>query len=277
MIHGFIIQYLRKEPVYSDKPNAIEKSLDILLAFTPYNQELGTGEISRRLGLHKATASRILRTLAEKGFLQQDPEGKKFSLGPAISDICRAYNNGLNSNLVLMAKPYIDELRNALEETVVLEVLSGESTVMAYVAEGPQHVRIAGTVGDRLPVHAAAGAKAILAFSPPEVVDRLVGGSLQRLTPNTITDGKIYKNKLVKIRRQGFSLDREEIDVGINAVGAPIFNYEDRPVAAVVVAGPAQRVTGAEDSTLVRKVVETAGEISTRLHFKGNIAGRQAV
>ena len=61
----------------NDKPNAIEKSLDILLAFTPYNQELGTGEISRRLGLHKATASRILRTLAEKGFLQQDPEGNK--------------------------------------------------------------------------------------------------------------------------------------------------------------------------------------------------------
>ncbi len=251
-----------------NRPNAIEKALEILLAFTPYNQELGTGEIGQRLGLHKATASRILRTLADKGFLQQDPESRKFRLGPAASDIGRAYNNGLNSNLVLMAKPYIDELRDTLKETVVLEVLSGEQTVMAYVAEGPQRVRIAGTVGDRLPAHAAAGAKAILAFSPPETVKRLIGGGLQRFTPRTITDAKAYTRELERMRRQGFSLDREEIDVGINAVGAPVFSSEDRAVAAVVVAGPAQRITGTADSPVVRKVKETAVSISECLYRK---------
>ncbi len=255
----------------ASRPNSIEKALDILLAFTPYNQELGTGEISRMLGLHKATASRILRTLAEKGFLQQDPESRKFSLGPAASDLGRAYNNGLSSNLVVMAKPHIDELRNALGETVVLEVLSGESTVMAYVAEGPQRVRIAGTVGDRLPAHAAAGAKAILAFSPLEVVERAIGEELQPFTARTITSRKAYIRELATIRRQGFSLDREEIDVGINAVGAPVFDREGRAAAAVVVAGPAQRVRGEKDSALVRKVMKTAALISERLHHRGGI------
>ena len=243
-----------------NRANSIEKALEILLAFTPYNQELGTGEISRKLGLHKATASRILRTLAEKGFLQQDPRTRKFTLGPAASDLGRAYNNGLSSNLVAAAKPFIDELRSVLGETVVLEVLSGESTVMAYVAEGPQRVRIAGTVGDRLPAHAAAGAKAILAYSPPETVERSLGKDLQA-----------DRRELERIRRKGFSLDREEIDVGINAVGAPVFDREDRAVAAVVVAGPAQRVTGAEDSALVREVKETAAALSARLHHRGGI------
>jgi len=253
------------------KPSSIEKALEILLAFTPYNQELGTGEISQKLGLHKATASRILRTLADKGFLRQDPDTKKFTLGPAASDIGRAYNNGLSSNLVQLVKPYIDDLRSTLEETVVLEVLSGDSTVMAYIAEGPQRVRLAGTVGDRLPVHAAAGAKAILAFLSHETVGSFIVEDLPQLTPTTITSLDAYKEELEEIRRRGYSLDREEIDIGINAVGVPIFNHEDEPIAAVVVAGPSQRITGEEDSAVVIWMKRTADEISRRMNYKGGV------
>lgn len=256
-------------------PNSIEKALEILVAFTPYNQEMGTGEISQKLGLHKATASRILRTLADKGFLQQDPETKKFSLGPAASAIGRAYVNGLNSNLVLLAKPFIDDLRSTLEETVVLEILSGTSTVMAYVAEGPQRVRIAGSVGDRLPVHAAAGAKAILAFSPPEKVEKLIAGRLPQLTANTITDIEAYKSGLDEIRRNGYSFDNEEIDIGINAVGVPIFDHDREPIAAVVVAGPSQRITGKADAAVVMRAKKTAAEISQRMDYRGGIIDGQ--
>lgn len=252
-------------------PNAIEKALEILLAFTPYNQEMGTVELSQKLGLHKATASRILRTLAENGFLHQNTKTRKYNLGPAALDLGRAANYSLNTDMVQLAKPYIDELRNALEETVVLEVISRTSTVMAYVAEGPQRVRIAGTVGDQLPVHAAAGAKAILAYSPPEFVDEVLEGSMPRFTPQTITDRKAFKRELEKIRHKGFSLDNEEIDIGINAVGVPIFNYEDEPVAAIVVAGTSRRVTGADDSRVVGLTREAAAEISERLHHKGGV------
>jgi IclR family KDG regulon transcriptional repressor len=252
-----------------NKLNSIEKALEILHAFTPYNQEMGTGEISQKLGLHKATASRILRTLADKGFLQQDPDSKKFTLGPAASDLGRAYNNGLGSNLIQLARPYIDDLRSTLKETVVLEVLSGGGTVMAYVAEGPQRVRIAGTAGDRLPVHAAAGAKAILAFLPGEEVERIVGDDLPRLTPSTITEPDAYRKGLRKIHRLGYSFDHEEIDVGINAVGVPVFNHEAKPIAAVVVAGPAQRITGKGDSGVVIRARKAAAEISHRLHYRG--------
>jgi IclR family transcriptional regulator, KDG regulon repressor len=248
--------------VAENKPNSIEKALEILLAFTPYNEGLGTGEISQKLGLHKATASRILRTLADKGFLQQDRDTKKFTLGPAASDIGRAYNNGLSSNLVQLAKPYIDELRSALEETVVLEILSGSSTAMAYVAEGPQRVRIAGTVGDRLPVNAAAGAKAILAFEPADKVAKFLETDLPRFTERTITNRDLYRRELGKIRRKGYSLDEEEIDIGINAVGVPIFNHVGEPVAAVVVVGPSQRINGKSNSGVVIRAKKTAAEIS---------------
>lgn len=251
-----------------NKLNAIEKALEILIAFTPYNEGLGTGEISGKLGLHSATASRILHILADKGFLQQDPHSKRFTLGPAAFDIGQAYINGLSSNLVQLAKPYVDGLRSTLGETVVLEVLSGSSTVMAYMAEGPQRVHIAGTVGDRPPVNAAAGAKAILAFEPPDVVDKLLGGDLCCLTERTITDRDVYKRELKKIRSSGYSLDEEEIDIGINAVGAPIFNHEGKPVAAVVVIGPVQRINGESSSDVVIKAKKAAAEISKCLNYK---------
>jgi DNA-binding IclR family transcriptional regulator len=259
-----------------NKLNSIEKALEVLLAFVPYNGELGTGEISQKLGLHVATASRILRILASKGFLQQDPATKKFTLGPAASDIGRAYNTGLNTNFVQLAKPYIDKLRSTLEETVVLEVLSGTSSVMAYVTEGPQRVRIAGTVGDRLPAHAAAGAKAILASAPEEMVDRFLAGELTQLTSNTITDLKAYKRELEETRRRGYSLDREEIDIGINAIGVPIFGNDRVPIAAVVVVGPSRRITGRKDSAVVIRAKATATGISQQLTRKGESIDEQS-
>lgn len=261
-----------------ERLNSIEKALEVLMAFTPCNRELGTGEISRMLNLHKATASRILRTLASRGFLQQDPRTKAYSLGPAVAELVRAYTNGIGYRIVDAARTEMERLRDRLGETVVLEVLSGASTVIACVVEGPQRVRIAGTVGDRLPVHAAAGARAILAFSPPELFERLVGDDLPKLTPNTIDDRDELRRELERTRRRGFSLDREEIDVGINAVGAPVFDHEGKAVAAIVVPGPAGRVKGEAGSDLVKEVMRAAETVSRRLHYPGDgRRGKEAV
>ncbi|MBW1675650.1 MAG: IclR family transcriptional regulator [Deltaproteobacteria bacterium] len=247
------------------KITSIEKTLAILLTFGPHNQELGTVEISQKLGFHKATVSRILLTLMRSAFLEQDPQTRKFRLGASILSLGSAARHSLKTNMVQIAKPYIDELRDRLRETIVLEALSGKSTFMAYIAEGPRRVRIAGTLGDRLPIHAAAGAKAILAFSLPEIRENLLDQEMPRLTPNTITDTRIFKRQLKLIRHQGFSYDNEEIDTGISAVGAPIFNHEKKAVAAVTVAGPSQRISWNVDSPIVSQVKDTAAKISTQL------------
>ena len=252
----------------NQKLNSIEKALTILSSFSPYNQEMGTIEISQKLGFHKATVSRILLNLARRGFLQQNPRTKKFMLGPSIFQLARAINQSLHNNLVHMAKPYIDDLRDKLKETVVLEVLSGKNTIIVYLAEGPRLVRLAGTVGDILPLHVAAGAKAILAFLSEEKMESLLGGELARFTPNTITDRAILHKQLQKIKREGYAHDEEEHDVGINAVAAPIFDNEKKPIAAVVVAGPSQRITWGRHSTIVPMLKETAAKISGQFYYE---------
>jgi len=251
----------------SHKRNSIDKALIILTSFVPYNQELGTIEISQKLGFHKATASRILQNLVRRGFLIQNSQTKKFILGPSVIELARAVNRSLKSNLVHIAKPFVDDLRDRIKETIILEVLSGETTFMAYIAEGPRLVRLAGSIGDRVPIHASAGAKALLAFSPNDVRKRLLNVKLHRFTKYTVTDKKKLNRQLGEIRRKGVAFDLEEIDEGTSAIGAPIFNHEDKPLAALVVAGPPQRVTSNSDYHLVTELKTAAAKISAQLYY----------
>ncbi len=247
---------------------AVEKALDILMAFIPHNQEMGTVELSEKMGFHKSTVNRLLHVLSRKGLLQQNPETKKFQLGPSAMTLGVAIKKTLETNLVHFAKPYVDRLREDLQETVTLEFFSGTNTVLAYFAEGPHRINLAGNLGDILAVHAAAGAKAILAFSSSRVRDRILNGRMPRLTPNTITDPAVLQKQFQDIRRHGVAFDKEEHDIGTNAIGTPIFNNEGKPVAALVVAGPPQRIAPDIDSPIVVRLKETALEISKQLYYK---------
>ncbi len=251
----------------NEKHNAIEKALSILTLFIPNNQELGTIEISHILGFHKATVSRTLLLLTQNGFLERDAKSKKFRLGPVIFNLGLSITRSLKNNLVTLAKPYLDDLRNESEESVILEILSGKNIIMAYIAEGPRRVRHAGSIGDTLPIHVAAGAKSILAFSPTEVWDNLLDKKLPRLTPNTITEPEMFKDQLREIRQDGVSFDVEEHDIDISAVGAPILDAEGFPVAAVVVAGPSNRISKDKNSLISLMVKSTALKISKRLYY----------
>jgi DNA-binding IclR family transcriptional regulator len=249
------------------KINAIDKALMILSSFTPHNEEMGTVEISQKLGFHKATVSRILQNLTKRGFLIQNSRTKKFMLGPAVMDLARAVNQSLRTNVVQIAKPFIDALRDSLKETVILEILSGETTFMAYIADGNRLVRLAGSMGDRVPIHASAGAKALLAFLPVEVKDHLLNVKLPPFTKHTITDRKKIEQQLLKIRKEGVAFDHEEIDEGTSAVGAPIFNHDSVPIGAVVVAGPTQRIKNGSTAQMVSELKTTAAKISMQLYY----------
>lgn len=249
------------------KSSAIEKALDVLMAFTPHNQPIGTLEVSKRLEMHKATASRILLTLTKRGFLQQDLDTKKFRLGRLALNMGRAVVDSLNGPIVRVAKAHIEELRKALNTTIVLEQLVGKRTVIMYVAHGAQRIRLASDVGNAVPVYAAAGAKAILAFSDSAVVESIMEGRsvFPAMTAKTITDPSELTQDLRETRLRGFSIDNEEIDIGVKAIGVPLFNCENLPVAALVAVFPAHRLSRKIDPHIVSQLKKAAEAISVEL------------
>ncbi len=250
-----------------EKLNAIEKALVILKLFNPTNQELGTVEISKILGYHKATVSRTLLLLARHGYLEQNRISKKFKLGPAILSLGMTLSRSLKADLVHIAKPHMDELRDRFQESVVLEVLSTKNVVIAYISEGPKRIRLAGEIGDILPVNVAAGAKSILAFSSMEIRNYLLNQEFKKMTPKTITDPEVLMKQLADIREYGVAFDTGEYDEYVNAIAAPILNYEECPVGAIVIAGFAENIELREDSEMALAVKETALTISKQLYY----------
>jgi IclR family transcriptional regulator, KDG regulon repressor len=145
-------------------------------------------------------------------------------------------------------------------------MINDKSIVMA-VSEGKQRIRLAGNVGENIPVYAAAGAKTVLAFSDAETTEKIIShiDSFDRYTPNTITTKEKLLQNLSEVRRNGFSLDNEETDLGIKAIGMPIFDHRKIPVAGLAVVFPVHRVGKRIDPELLSEIKKAADSISAEL------------
>ncbi|MBN1105930.1 MAG: IclR family transcriptional regulator [Deltaproteobacteria bacterium] len=245
------------------KPTAIEKALDVLVAFLPARSEMGTVEISRSTGFHVATVNRILQVLAKKRFLQQNPTTRKFALGPLVLALGKSVIESLSDNLLQVSIPHLNELCERVRETVVLEAITGMHGLAAYVAQGKQTLSIRATIGTRLPTHAAAGCKAIIAFSDPDTINRFLNKKMGAFTPKTITDPQTLKAELAKIRKSGIAYAREELELGINAIAMPIIKGGGKPVGAVSVVGPSSRIKCIPKSPIVPELEKTVQSISS--------------
>jgi IclR family KDG regulon transcriptional repressor len=249
---------------------SIVRAINFLKAFIPYNQPMGTNEFSERFNLNKSTVSRILSVLRDNGLLYQDPDTKKYYLGPLAAEMGMAISKSLQTHLITIAQPFLEELSITTGEGIALEVLSGKSSILAYQMPTRKTLHVSVKLGERLPLHVTSGAKIILAFSGSEFVDKVLDKKLERFTPNTITDPEILKKHLVEYRRQGVAFDRGERDEDVYTIAAPIFNYEKRPVAAAVVVAPAKRMMDeAIQSKIITAVKETAQLISAKLYYPG--------
>lgn len=247
--------------------SSVQKAIEILKAFIPNNPQMGTLELSQKLGLHKSTVSRLLGVLTYHQLLQHDPKTKKYMLGKTAADLGKAITQSLSTQLVRIAQPFMDRLRDTVRESVSLEVMSGNAVVLATEAPGPPPVSVAFNVGERVPFHVASGAKAIFAFSPPELIDRYITGELKSYTPNTITDPSVFRKVLKEIRLQGVAFDRGEYNIDVYSIGAPIFDHSERPVAAVSVCAPKYRMKPYVESKIISQLKATAAEISSRLLY----------
>jgi len=245
--------------------NSAEKVLKILLVLAHQEKGMATGELSEELGFTKPTTSRLLHILSKHGFVQKNAAGNKYVLGNSALDVGRSAYVHMGSQLASIAGPYIDSLRDSVGESAVLEVMAGSNAMLVYRANGPHVVGIFPKVGTMIPAHVSPGAKAILAFSPSSAVNSILKPKLHRHTPRTITDPEVLKKSLKEIRKKGVALASGEFNIDVHTLGAPVFNHEKKPVAAVVITMPVYRSKHHKQSRLVSLLKDTAAKISDQL------------
>ncbi|WP_169809340.1 IclR family transcriptional regulator [Actinomadura chibensis] len=244
-----------------DGIQSVSRALAILELFNERRPELTTSEIASLTELNRATAYRFCQTLLNLGYLEET-QSRTFRPGLKAISLARA---ALSSReLPEMARPYLQRLRESTGETVNMALLSGAEVVYVARLLNDDLLALRLFVGSRLPVHATSLGRAILAFLPREEVEQILGGrELEAVTQYTITDFGKLAQELDRVRSRGYSLNDEEMVLGIRGVGAPVFDASDRPIAAinVSIARPLDK-TELRD-VIAPQVVETARAIST--------------
>jgi DNA-binding IclR family transcriptional regulator len=225
----------------STKANAVEKALKILLVLSNNEHGLGTGELSDELGFTLPTVSRLLNTLAKHDFVRKSTSGNKYVLGQSALHIGRNAFRHLGTQLIPIVKPYIEEIRDHVKESAMLEVLRGNNAIIIQRSNGPHVIDIMIGEGTMIPAHVSAAGKAILAFSPPETIRDFLKKPLPRFTPKTQVDPADLKKTFEEIRRTGVSPAHGEYNPDVYALGAPVFDKDRHPIAGIVITMPAFR------------------------------------
>lgn len=247
----------------------VKKAMDILDCLAAEAVPLSAIELSRKLGISRSTAYRLLTTLSTGGYVTQDVASpEKYRLGYKILELA---SNLLNSiELRQQALPILKELRDFANETLHLVVIERGQVVYIDKLECSQAVRMHSSIGRLGFVHSTAVGKAMAAFMPKDTLASIIElHGLPALTPNTITDEASLLQELDKVREQGYAIDDVENEEGIRCVGAPVFGYEGEPVAALSLSGPAFRMTSERVEELSEAVRMTAARISRELGYLG--------
>jgi len=250
---------------------SIERVSVILDVLGEFPQGISFGDLSTKVDLAKGTTHRILSTLAFLDYVRQDAETKKYNLGFKLVEL----GNRLLSQIDFRteARSFMVDLAESTKETVHLVTLDRNEVLYIDKVESnsnPTGLRMASMLGSRIPAHCSAVGKVLLAALPEEKFEKLVSSKgLPRRTENTITDFGKLKEHLELVRKNGYALDREENEIGIRCVAAPIHDQRGEVIAAISISAPVSRIKTPMLKTVLKdQIIGTALNISRKIGYQ---------
>lgn len=230
------------------------------------DQGLGVSTLAQQSQLPVGTTHRLLNTLKQLGYVEQDRETHKYTLGLRFLNLRGAIINQLN--LAAVAMPVMKELMQRVNETVHLAIFNEGEIVYIERVEGLQTQGMYTRIGKRAPAHSTALGKTMLAYMPEAVVHQVVERrGLPRFSSTTITTLPELVRELEAIRLRGYALDNGETGEPVRCVAAPVRDYTGQVIAAISISGPQERMHPSRDAELGEAVCRAAKLISARLGY----------
>ncbi len=217
---------------------SLERALAIVNRLC-HGQPIGVTEFTRELALAKSTVHRLLSTLEQAGFVARTADAR-YRLGMKLWEAGCAAIRGLSVRDA--ARPVMEVLANRTGETVHLSIWDQREAIYIDKVDGTNPIRLHSTIGGRAPAHATASGLALLAFQEAATQARVSRGSRKKFTERTITTPERLRRRLAEIRRKGYALSAGAWYPGTAGVAAPIRSHTGCVVAALSVAGPAERI-----------------------------------
>ncbi len=245
---------------------SVSRALDIINLVSIKKGGLGVTEIANQMDINKSSVYRILSTLVQYGYIEQDKETEWYKLGYQFLEVSSRLLESLD--LRNEAKPFLQELEKETNEVIHLVVYDRGEVVYIEKLDGNEALRMHSKVGKRAPMHCTSVGKAILAHLPIEIVQEIIERKgLPIHTDKTITDKNVFIDELAEVKKKGYALDLQENEYGITCIAVPIFDHLGKVEAAVSISGPTIRMTDARLVELQPRVIEIGKRISARLGF----------
>lgn len=248
--------------------HSLDRAVSVLEVLSGSNTPLSLAEICQRMGLHKSTAHRSLMVLERSALIERTIENR-YRLGLKLHELGnRAVEQ---SDLPARVHPFSRRLSTQVGETVHLSVLENTSIVYLDKVEPAHRIRMACRTGITNPVYCTSMGKAMLAFQPEKSREQVIAKI--RFTPfthKTLRSPEALLKSLERVRRRGYAIDDEEIEIGVRCIGAPIFNEDHQPIAAMSVSGPSSRITPQSVPEIAEHLLRCCREISASLSWRVN-------
>jgi IclR family transcriptional regulator, KDG regulon repressor len=245
---------------------ALESALQVLDSFlTTESAESTMSTISEELGLTKNRTFRILATLTHHDYLRQDPETRRYHLGPKLIQLGEHARKGFR--LVEVASPIMTRLAEQTGETIFLGVVDGWEMLCIDRRESSHSIRLNAQIGQRVPLHMGGVPKTLLAYQSAAFIQEYLKRPLARATDLTLTDPAHLCQALEEIRQRGVCITCGDLEPEACSVAAPIRDHTGEVVSAISVAGPGTRFSAANIPRIVEAVTHAAAEISRALGY----------
>jgi IclR family transcriptional regulator, KDG regulon repressor len=244
---------------------SVTRATDILLYFADCD-EVGISELSRDLKLAKGTTHNILKALKDKGLIEQNLDNNKYHLGAKIFQLGMRWIEGRDVRVV--SRQYMQQLSKELGTILHLCILAGDQVLIVERIEPAIPFLSVPKVGWTLPIYSSASGKVLLAYSPKEVVNRIIQETrLIRLTGHTITDVDQLGMVLDKVNEQGYATEVEETADGVICFAAPVRDYSRSVVASISICTSTERCPLDKYPEFITKIKKQADIISTNLGY----------
>lgn len=244
----------------------VERALDILEVLSSSDKSLGVTEIGNRVGLHKSTVHRILQTLCLRGYVEKEKDTEHYRLGIKIVELGILFVHKLEIRRV--AESYLLSLAKTFDEVVHLVLHDNGEVVFIDHKESSQLIGMHSKEGSRGCMHSTAVGKAILTAMPEEEVRYILKvKGMPRFTQATITDPDVLLAQLSEFRKTGIAIAAEENDFGVLNIGTAIFDYSGKPIGAISVSGPINRMKEKGLERIGLEIKRAGQSISARLGY----------
>ena len=249
---------------------SVEKALIIINAFSEAKPEMNLSEVCRVTGIPMPTAYRLISTLQNSGYISYSESNGSYRLGLKFFEVANQVARG--TGLIQAVLPVLERLSIRSHENASLSVVDGETAICLASFDSGDSLKATINVGERVPLHAGALSRTLLAHLPEATQERIINNpQLKVYTKNTITDPETLRESLRSVRELGYAYSLGEAVEGVASVAAPVRDYKGLVVGAVAIMSPAQRMPAECIDNFLEMLLECTAEISAKLGYRGNV------